>query len=122
MLLGAGSFRKGFLLGGVKARRLSLIALFTALYYVLPLLPGIPVVGFPQVKIEVEAAFASVFWVIFGPVIRIIHVLIAASVGVPLVRSLKASGLMPLEKEGIFHSSLRREVFVGLELSNGKLL
>jgi hypothetical protein len=45
----------------------SLIALFAALYVVLSLLPGIPVIGLPEMKIELEASIASVFGIVLGP-------------------------------------------------------
>ena len=45
----------------------SLVALFAALYIVLSILPGVPVVGLGSLKIELEASIASVFGIILGP-------------------------------------------------------
>jgi len=45
----------------------TLVAVFAALYVVLSILPGIPVVGLPEMKIELEAAVASVFGIVLGP-------------------------------------------------------
>lgn len=45
----------------------ALVAAFAALYLILSILPGIPAVGFPAIKIELEAALASVMGVILGP-------------------------------------------------------
>lgn len=45
----------------------ALVAAFAALYLILSILPGIPVVGFPAIKIEFEAALASVMGLVLGP-------------------------------------------------------
>lgn len=45
----------------------SLVAVFAALYIVLSILPGIPVVGLGELKIELEASIASVFGIVLGP-------------------------------------------------------
>lgn len=49
------------------ARSDAMIAMFSALYVVVSILPGIPIPGLPQLTIEIEAAFASVFGIILGP-------------------------------------------------------
>jgi len=48
-------------------KTVALVAVFAALYFVLSMLPGIPVVGLPQITIELEASFASIFGAILGP-------------------------------------------------------
>lgn len=47
----------------------SFIAIFAALYFVLSILPGIPVIGLPAMTMELEASIASVFGIILGPYI-----------------------------------------------------
>jgi len=51
----------------MKSRTVALVAVFAALYFVLSLLPGIPCIGVPQVKIQLEASFASIFGAVLGP-------------------------------------------------------
>jgi len=51
----------------MKTRTIALVAMFAALYFVLSLLPGIPCIGIPQIKIQLEASFASIFGAILGP-------------------------------------------------------
>jgi len=51
----------------MKSRDIALAASFAALYFILSRLPGIPCIGIPQVKIQLEAAIASVFGLILGP-------------------------------------------------------
>jgi len=51
----------------MKTRTIALVAVFAALYFVLSLLPGIPCVGVPQIKIQLEASFTSIFGAILGP-------------------------------------------------------
>lgn len=46
---------------------IAIIAIFAALYFILSLLPGIPVVGFPAIKIQLEASIASIYGVLLGP-------------------------------------------------------
>jgi len=53
----------------MKSRDIALAASFAALYFILSRIPGIPAIGIPQVKIQLEAAFASVFGLILGPVV-----------------------------------------------------
>ena len=44
------------------------VAIFSALYYVMSIFtPYVPAVGVPEVKISLEALFASIFGLIFGP-------------------------------------------------------
>lgn len=51
----------------LETRSISLVAIFSALYYVMSYLPGIPAIGVPGVKIQLEACMASVFGLILGP-------------------------------------------------------
>jgi hypothetical protein len=49
-------------------RNIALIAIFASLYYVLSLItPYIPALGIPEIKISLEALFATVFGIILGP-------------------------------------------------------
>ena len=48
-------------------RLIASVASFAALYFTLSILPGIPVIGFPGITIELEASFASLFGVVLGP-------------------------------------------------------
>lgn len=48
--------------------RIALMASFAALYIVLSFLsPFIPAIGLPEIKIHIEASFASIFGIILGP-------------------------------------------------------
>jgi hypothetical protein len=51
----------------LSTKSIALAAIFAALYYGLSVLPGIPVVGLGNLKIELEASFASVLGIILGP-------------------------------------------------------
>jgi len=51
----------------LETRSLALTAIFSALYYVMSYLPGIPAIGVPGVKIQLEACIASVFGLVLGP-------------------------------------------------------
>lgn len=66
-------------------KRLALVISFAAFYFLLSLLPGIPVIGLPQLKIQLEAAVASIFGVLLGPYLggfaALIGVLIATFYG-----------------------------------------
>ena len=48
-------------------RSIALIASFAAIYFIMSILPGIPVIGFPGITIELEASVASIFGIILGP-------------------------------------------------------
>ncbi len=48
-------------------RKVALIALFSALYYILSFLPGIEAIGVTNVTINIEAFMASIFGLIMGP-------------------------------------------------------
>lgn len=51
-------------------RKIALIAVFSALYYVLSFLPGIKIAtGSANVSIQIEALMASIFGLLFGPVL-----------------------------------------------------
>jgi len=50
----------------LSTRNVAFVSVFAALYYVLSIIPGIPIV-FPQIKVELEACIASVFGLILGP-------------------------------------------------------
>lgn len=56
----------------------SLVAVFAALYIVLSILPGIPVVGLGELKIELEASIASVFGIVLGPYLGALAAFIGA--------------------------------------------
>ena len=50
------------------ARNIALVAIFSALYYVLSLItPYVPAIGLPEITISLEALIASVFGIILGP-------------------------------------------------------
>lgn len=49
------------------SRKIALIAIFAALYYAMSYFPGIPAIGAPKVKIQLEAFMASIFGLILGP-------------------------------------------------------
>ena len=51
----------------LNSKNVALIAIFAALYYVMSYLPGVPAIGIPNVKIQLEACMASVFGLILGP-------------------------------------------------------
>lgn len=51
----------------MNGRLIALTATFAALYFIMSILPGIPVIGFPGITIELEASFASIFGIILGP-------------------------------------------------------
>lgn len=48
-------------------RLVALTASFAAIYFIMSILPGIPVIGFPGITIELEASMASIFGIILGP-------------------------------------------------------
>jgi len=49
------------------AKKIALITIFGALYYVLSFLPGIKAIGAANVTIQIEAFMASIFGLILGP-------------------------------------------------------
>lgn len=49
------------------SRKIALTSVFAALYYMMSYLPGVPAIGLPQVKIQIEACMASIFGLILGP-------------------------------------------------------
>jgi uncharacterized membrane protein len=51
----------------IEKRSIPLIASFAALYFILSMLPDIPVIGFPGITIKLEASAASIFGAILGP-------------------------------------------------------
>lgn len=51
----------------LNARNMALVVIFSALYYVMSFLPGIPAIGVPEVKVQLEACMASVFGLVLGP-------------------------------------------------------
>ena len=51
----------------LNSKKIALTAVFAALYYVMSYLPGVPAIGVPGVKIQLEACMASVFGLILGP-------------------------------------------------------
>lgn len=50
----------------IDRRLVALTAPFAALYFIMSILPGIPVIGFPGITIELEASVASIFGMILG--------------------------------------------------------
>ncbi|MEM0029168.1 MAG: ECF transporter S component [Ignisphaera sp.] len=70
---------------GLGARyRASLIAAFAgigaAVYYILLWLPGIPVIGLPNIKMEIGASLSPVFGIVLGPYIGFLAVLIGNAI------------------------------------------
>jgi len=59
-------------------RKISFIAVFSALYYVLSLLPGIKAVGPTKVTIQIEAFMASIFGLTLGPFLGALTALMGA--------------------------------------------
>lgn len=51
----------------LSTKDLALICVLAAVYYITSILPGVPIIGAPEPKIELEATMASVFGVIAGP-------------------------------------------------------
>ncbi|MCX8171599.1 MAG: ECF transporter S component [Candidatus Bathyarchaeota archaeon] len=51
----------------LSSKNIALTAVFASLYYVMSYLPGIPAIGVPGVRIQLEACMASVFGLILGP-------------------------------------------------------
>jgi riboflavin transporter FmnP len=51
-------------------------AIGIAIYYMLLFLPGVPVIGVPQIKMEIGAAPSPVFGVLLGPLSGFLAVLI----------------------------------------------
>ena len=64
----------------LNAKSISLTAIFAALYYVMSYLPGIPAIGVPGVKIQLEACMASVFGLILGPYLGALATLVGVFV------------------------------------------
>jgi len=66
-------------LGRLTTRKIALIAIFSALYYVLSFLPGIrAVTGAADVTIQIEAFMASIFGLILGPYLGALTAFIGA--------------------------------------------
>jgi len=51
----------------LSTRKISLIAILTAFYYIASLLPGVPIIGIGAPTIKLEAALASIFGIILSP-------------------------------------------------------
>ncbi|MEM2702840.1 MAG: ECF transporter S component, partial [Candidatus Bathyarchaeia archaeon] len=51
----------------LSSKKIAFTAAFAALYYIMSYLPGIPAIGVPGIKIQMEACMASVFGLILGP-------------------------------------------------------
>lgn len=52
----------------LSTQKVALMAVFAALYYVLSVVtPYVPAIGVPEIKISLEALFASIFGLILGP-------------------------------------------------------
>ncbi len=51
----------------LNSKKIALMTTFAALYYIMSYLPGVPAIGIPNVKIQLEACMASVFGLILGP-------------------------------------------------------
>jgi uncharacterized membrane protein len=65
----------------VSTRHLSLIAVFAALYYALSIVsPFVPAIGIPEIKIQLEAAIASIFGLVLGPYLGFFAGLVGAFV------------------------------------------
>lgn len=75
----------------LNSKNVALTAIFAALYYVMSYLPGIPAIGVPGVKIQLEACMASVFGIILGPCLGAL----AALLGVSVAWALPPGGMSP---------------------------
>ncbi len=65
----------------LSASNVALIALFAALYYVFSVFtPYIPAIGFPDIKISLEALLATIFGLVQGPYLGALTAFIGASV------------------------------------------
>lgn len=65
----------------LSTRKVALTAVFAALYYVLSLItPYIPAVAIPEIKISLEALFATIFGFILGPYLGAITAFLGAFV------------------------------------------
>lgn len=65
----------------VSTQNVALMAVFAALYYVLSIVtPYVPAIGIPEIKISLEALFASIFGLILGPYLGAITAFIGAFV------------------------------------------
>jgi len=64
----------------LNSKNIALTAVFAALYYVMSYLPGIPAIGVPGVKIQLEACMASVFGLILGPYLGALATLVGVTV------------------------------------------
>ena len=73
------------------SRNIAFTAVFAALYYVMSYLPGIPAIGVPGVKVQLEACMASVFGLILGPYLGAI----ATFVGVLAAWALPPGSMSP---------------------------
>lgn len=64
----------------LNSKNISLTAVFAALYYVMSYLPGVPAIGIPNIKIQLEACMASVFGLILGPYLGALATLLGVSI------------------------------------------
>ena len=63
------------------AKTVALVAIFGALYYIMSIFtPYIPAIAVPEVKISLEALFASIFGLVLGPYIGALTAFIGAFV------------------------------------------
>ena len=63
----------------LRSKQVALVIMFASFYLVLSLLPGVPVIGIPKAKIQLEAAVASVFGIFLGPYLGALTTLIGVS-------------------------------------------
>jgi len=59
-------------------RKVALVAIFSALYYILSFLPGIRAIGAANVTINIEAFMASIFGLVLGPYLGALTAFMAA--------------------------------------------
>lgn len=71
------------------SRKIALTSVFAALYYLMSFLPGVPAIGVPGVKIQIEACMASIYGLILGPYLGAL----AALVGVFTAWALPPGGM-----------------------------
>lgn len=62
----------------LSTREISLLTILAAFYYLSSLLPGVPIIGIPEPKIELEATIASIFGIIVGPYLGFLAGLVGA--------------------------------------------
>jgi len=75
----------------LSSKNIAFTAVFASLYYIMSYLPGIPAIGVPDVKVQLEACMASVFGLILGPYLGAL----ATSLGVFVAWALPPGSMSP---------------------------